>query len=65
MTNEHGGRVHLSAEDLGRLRQLRAQKPAREARRHAPTRGAMIADRVAETVGSWRFIVIQSGVLTV
>jgi len=56
-------KVHLSHDDLERLRELRAQKPARHAPRLAKTRGAALADRVAETVGSWRFIVIQSVVL--
>jgi uncharacterized membrane protein len=62
-TNEHRDTVHLSAEDQLRLRELRAQKPARHTPKHAPTRGALIADWVAKTVGSWRFIIIQSGVL--
>lgn len=55
--------VRLSAEDRNRLRQLREDKPARLLLREMPTRGAMIADCVAKTVGSWRFIIIQSVVL--
>jgi uncharacterized membrane protein len=45
------------------LRELRAQKPARHAPKLAPTRGAIIADWFAKTVGSWRFIVVQSVIL--
>jgi uncharacterized membrane protein len=63
MTNEHSDKLHLSAEDHKSLRELRAQKPARQVAKQAPTRGALIADWVAQTVGSWRFIIIQSVVL--
>src|ERR1700674_604962 len=63
MTNEQSHKVHLSPEDYERLRELRAQKPARHAPKHALTRGAVLADWVAETVGSWRFIIIQSVLL--
>jgi uncharacterized membrane protein len=65
MPTEQSHKVHLSPEDFERLRELRAQKPARQAPRRIPTRGAMLADWVAETVGSWRFIVIQSVLLGV
>ena len=65
MTGTQAHKVHLSQEDLERLRELRAQKPARFVRKPVLTRGAALADWVAETVGSWRFIVIQSGVLAV
>ena len=60
MTNEQSHKVHLSPEDQERLRELRAQKPARNVSKPVLTPGAMLADRVAETVGSWRFIIIQS-----
>src|SRR5712691_899131 len=63
MTNEQSHKVHLSPEDQERLRELRAQKPARNVPKPALTRGAALADWVAETVGSWRFIVIQSVLL--
>ncbi len=63
MTNGHNEKVHLSAEDRKHLRELRAQRPARHAPKHAPTRGARIADIVAQTVGSWRFIITQSALL--
>ena len=63
MTNEQSHKVHLSPEDQERLRELRAQKPARNAPKLTLTSGAMLADRVSETVGSWRFIIIQSVLL--
>ena len=63
MTNGHNEKVHLSPEDRKHLRELRAQKPARHAPKHAPARGARIADIVARTVGSWRFIIFQSALL--
>jgi uncharacterized membrane protein len=63
MTNEQGQKVHLSPEDHARLRELRTQKPARNSPRLVLTRGAILADYVAEIVGSWRFIIIQSVVL--
>lgn len=65
MTNGQSHKVHLSAEDRQCLRTLRAQKPARHAPKYTPTRGAMLADWVAETVGSWRFIIVQSVLLGV
>jgi uncharacterized membrane protein len=63
MINEQSHKVHLSPDDQERLRELRSQKPARNAPKLALTPGAMLADRVAETVGSWRFIIIQSVLL--
>lgn len=60
MTSEQNHKVHLSPEDYEYLRKLRTQKPARQALKPKLSRGALIADKVAETVGSWRFIIIQS-----
>jgi len=65
MTGTQAHKVHLSQEDLERLRELRAQKPARFAPKPEMTRGAALADWVAETVGSWRFIAMQSVVLAI
>jgi uncharacterized membrane protein len=65
MAGEHRGTVHLGADDLRRLEELRAQRPARRTAEQPPTRGALIADWVARTVGSWRFIIIQSVILAV
>lgn len=63
MITELTHKVHLSPQDLDRLRELRAEKPARNTSKPALTRGAALADWVAETVGSWRFIILQSVVL--
>jgi uncharacterized membrane protein len=63
MTNLPSHKVHLSPLDFDRLRELRTQKPARNIPRQVMTRGAALADWVAETVGSWRFIIIQSVLL--
>jgi uncharacterized membrane protein len=65
MAGEHRTKVHLSANDHKRLQELRALKPALQKVEEAPTRGARIADWVAKTVGSWRFIIIQSVILGV
>ena len=56
-------RVRLSAADHERLRQLRTHGPARHPPEHAKSTGALVADFVAATVGSWRFIIIQSVIL--
>jgi uncharacterized membrane protein len=65
MSNAANHKVHLSVDDFERLRTLREQKPARSIPLHMKTRGAALADWVAETVGSWRFIIIQSVLLSV
>ncbi|MFN0044247.1 MAG: DUF1003 domain-containing protein [Alphaproteobacteria bacterium] len=64
MPNTRAKTARLTTEDMERLRELRAQRPAHQVHRHARSRGALIADWVAKTVGSWRFIVIQSMILT-
>lgn len=56
---------HLSAEEREQLLQLRAEKPARRPKAIQTDTGQRIADLVARTVGSWRFIVIQSALLVV
>jgi uncharacterized membrane protein len=56
-------RIHFSPEDFERLAALRHRRPARSHVRHAPSRGDRLADWFAETVGSWRFIIIQSAIL--
>src|SRR5262245_15452399 len=63
MTTNHAARVHLTPEDHKFLRELREHKPSRQPPARAHTIGARIADRVAETVGSWRFIIVQSCIL--
>lgn len=58
------GRVRLTADDYKRLDELRRIRG--EARERAmATVGERLADRVAATVGSWRFIAMQSAMLVV
>lgn len=58
------GRVQLTADDYKRLDELRRIRG--EARERAmATVGERLADRVAATVGSWRFIAVQSAMLVV
>ncbi len=64
MTDNHAGRVHLSPDDYRALNELRGRRGTRRAP-PAPGFGDRLADRVAATVGSWRFIMIQSGLLLV
>jgi uncharacterized membrane protein len=65
MTTDDGEWARLSPEDHARLRELRTLRPSRPDPGEAPTPGTLIADWVAKTVGSWRFIIIQSGVLAI
>ena len=70
MTNETGlkHQVHTAEaallEDLRRLRRA-ARLDGTKRERPALTVGQRIADTVAATMGSWRFIIIQSGILFV
>ena len=57
--------IQLSSADLERLAYLRSIQPARSAIFRPSSRGERIADVVTEIVGSWRFIIIQSCLLTV
>jgi len=57
--------IHLSQPDLEHLIHLRQRRPARTAKLPRPSRGAQVADVVTATVGSWRFIIIQSCLLIV
>jgi uncharacterized membrane protein len=54
----------LTPADLERLAYLRSIQPARSATCKPSSRGDRIADIVTEIVGSWRFIIIQSCLLT-
>lgn len=56
-------KAHLTREDLEWLLHLRTRKPARTAKLPRISRGDLIADLVTSTVGSWRFIIIQSCLL--
>jgi uncharacterized membrane protein len=53
----------ITPEEQAHLLKLRAEKPARSHRPHEPRRGQRVADWVAATVGSWRFIIIQTTLL--
>jgi uncharacterized membrane protein len=55
----------LTPADLERLAYLRSRQPARSATLPRSSAGDRIADVVTETVGSWRFIIIQSCLLAI
>jgi uncharacterized membrane protein len=55
----------LTPTDLNRLSYLRSLQPARSASIRAASKGDRIADVVTETVGSWRFIIIQTSLLAI
>jgi uncharacterized membrane protein len=56
--------IHFTQSDLEYLCYLRQQQPARAAKLpQISSRGDRIADAVSATVGSWRFILIQSSLL--
>ena len=55
-------KIHFTPAELEHLLHLREHKPARTAKLPRPSKGERIADVVASTVGSWRFI-IQSCLL--
>jgi len=63
MKTANAGRFHLAPEDQERLRALRRQRPRLRAQPEQMPFGAKIADWVAKTVGSWRFIILQSIIL--
>jgi uncharacterized membrane protein len=63
MALETTPKVHLSPEDHKHLRELRQRKPGRQKPELGLALGDRIADIVAATVGSWRFIIIQSALL--
>jgi len=53
--------IRLTQEERDRLRALRLAKPARQPPSFDPrSMGERVADMVALTVGSWRFIIVQS-----
>ncbi len=55
----------LTSADLERLAYLRSLQPARSNILRSSSRGDKIADIVTDIVGSWRFIIIQSCLLTI
>ncbi len=56
-------RIHFSQADIEHLLHLRSRQPARSIVLARPSRGERVADVVTATVGSWRFIIIQSCLL--
>ena len=58
---ELGGRLHKNDELLRRM----ASRNVNEIEEEQMTLGQRVADRVADTIGSWPFIIIQTLILTV
>lgn len=58
-------RLHITPEEQARLLALRAERPALKSARQPLGTGQRVADWVARTVGSWRFILIQSALLAI
>jgi len=58
-------RFHITPEEHATLLALRAERPALTSARQPLGTGQRVADWVARTVGSWRFILIQSGLLAI
>lgn len=57
--------IHFTKTDLEQLVHLRKRQPARSATLPKSSRGERVADVVTATVGSWRFILIQSCLLAI
>ncbi|MGI8504512.1 MAG: DUF1003 domain-containing protein [Hassallia sp.] len=57
-------RPRVSKEEFQMLQRLRDRQPARHPPKSKMTMGDRVADTVASTVGSWRFIIIQSILLS-
>jgi len=55
----------ITDEERQTLLRLRAERPARSVAAPPVERGQRIADWVARTVGSWRFIIVQSTLLAI
>jgi uncharacterized membrane protein len=69
MTNSNAMKIELHETEqrlLSELRSLRrGVRASREPRRDQLTIGQRVADSVAAGMGSWRFIIIQSGILVI
>ena len=67
MDSQAPHKVHMEPEELARLRELRQLRRKRRTtkRREEPGLGDCVADKVAQVVGSWRFIIIQSVILAI
>jgi uncharacterized membrane protein len=53
-------RTCVSREEYSLLQRLRDRKPAQNPPKSSTTLGDRLADKVVSTVGSWRFVTIQS-----
>jgi uncharacterized membrane protein len=58
-------RLRLNAEEHRLIQQLRQRQPSRRVQSTDLSWGDRLADKVAAIMGSWRFIIIQSGLLTI
>ena len=68
MDSQAPHKVHMEPEELARLRelrQLRRKRRTTKRREEEPGLGDRVADKVAQVVGSWRFIIIQSVLLAI
>ncbi len=57
-------RLDLDTQDFQQIKALRKLRPAHIKIPPTTSFGAKVADKVAEIVGSWRFIILQSVLLT-
>ena len=55
--------LNITDEEYQLIQQLRDRSPAQNPPKTKPTLGERVADGVATTMGSWRFIIVQSIVL--
>ena len=55
----------ITADERQLLLKLRAERPARSSAATPVGKGQLVADWVAKTVGSWRFIIVQSTLLVI
>jgi uncharacterized membrane protein len=58
-------KAKVSPEEYQLLQDLRQRSPAQNPPKVSMTLGDRVADRFAEIMGSWRFIIIQSIFLTI
>lgn len=58
-------RARVTKDEYRLLMRLREQKPARHPPELSNTLGDRVADQVAATMGSWRFIIIQTVLLAI
>ena len=58
-------RSQITPEEYQLIQDLRERSPAQNPPKPSITLGEKVADRVAATMGSWRFIIIQSLILAI